>query len=24
LQRICDEQLPARPITEYKEAVVID
>ena len=24
LQRICDEQLPARPITEHKEAVVID
>ena len=24
LQRICDEQLPARPITEHKDAVVID
>jgi len=24
LQRICNEQQPARPITEYKEAVVID
>jgi cytochrome P450 len=24
LQRICDEQQPARPITEHKEAVVID
>ena len=23
LQRICDEQLPARPITEHKDAVVI-
>jgi cytochrome P450 len=24
LQRICDEQQPARPITEHKDAVVID
>ncbi|MEZ0052337.1 cytochrome P450 [Mycobacterium sp. MAA66] len=24
LQRICDEQLPARPITEHKDEVVID
>jgi hypothetical protein len=24
LQRICDEQLPARPITEHKDTVVID
>jgi hypothetical protein len=24
LQRICDEQLPARPITEHKDAVVIE
>jgi cytochrome P450 len=24
LQRVCDEQLPARPITELKDAVVID
>ena len=24
LQRICDEQLSARPITEHKDAVVID
>jgi hypothetical protein len=23
LPRICDEQLPARPITEHKEPVVI-
>jgi hypothetical protein len=24
LQRICDEQQPARPITEHKDAVVVD